>query len=145
MLFRDWRNGVRGAPGFSEDYAATAEGLLALYKVTANKRWLVKAEEFVDRLIAGYWDESVGGFFRSPADTELWVREKQASDGATLSVNGIAIHVLQELTRLTNKKSYRDKAWKTAAWAGAQLADFPASMPYTLIAWPRLVDAASKQ
>ena len=145
VLFRDWRNGVRGVPGFSEDYAAMAEGLLALYKVTADKRWLVKSQELVDKLIAGYWDEKSGGFFRSPADTELWVREKQASDGATLSVNGIAIHVLYELARLTGRKNYRDRAWKTAAWSGAQLAGSSASMPYTLIVWPRLVDAADKK
>jgi uncharacterized protein YyaL (SSP411 family) len=145
VLFRDWRNGVRGVPGFSEDYAATAEGLLALYKVTANRHWLVKAQELVDKLLADYWDETNGGFFRSSADTELWVREKQASDGATLSVNGIAIHVLHELARLTGKKNYRDKAWKTAAWAGAQLADSSASMPYALIVWSRLVDTSDKQ
>ncbi len=145
VLFRDWRNGVRGVPGFSEDYAATAEGLLALYKVTANRHWLVKAQDLVDKLLAAYWDETSGGFFRSSADTELWVREKLASDGATLSVNGIAIHVLHELARLTGKTNYRDKAWKTAAWAGAQLADSSASMPYALIVWPRLVDTADKQ
>ena len=145
VLFRDWRSGVRGVPGFSEDYAATAEGLLALYKVTTDKHWLVKAQDLVDKLIADYWDESAGGFFRSPADTQLWVREKQASDGATLSVNGIAVHVLYELARLTGKKNYRDKAWKTAAWAGAQLADSSASMPYTLIVWPLLVDATDKK
>ncbi len=142
VLFRDWRNGVRGAPGFSEDYAALAEGLLALHKVTAGKHWLVKAQGLVDRLLADYGDESAGGFFNSPADTELWLREKEASDGATLSVNGIAVHVLHDLARLTGKKGYRDLARKTAAWAGAQLADSPASMPYMLIAWPQLVDAS---
>ncbi len=145
VLFRDWRNGVRGAPGFSEDYAALAEGLIALHKVTADKHWLVKAQGLVDRLLADYGDEAAGGFFNSPADTELWLREKEASDGATLSVNGIAVHVLHDLARLTGKNSYRDLARKTAAWAGAQLADSPASMPYMLIAWPQLVDAAEKQ
>jgi uncharacterized protein YyaL (SSP411 family) len=145
VLYRDWRNGVRGVPGFSEDYAATAEGLLALHKVTARKHWLVRAQELVDKLVAGYWDEPTGGFFRSAADTELWVREKQASDGATVSVNGIAVHVLHELARLTGNRNYHDRAWKTAAWAGAQLADSPAAMPYTLIVWPRLVAAADKQ
>ncbi|MCK5480534.1 MAG: hypothetical protein KAJ06_05285, partial [Gammaproteobacteria bacterium] len=74
-----------------------------------------------------------------------WVREKQASDGATLSVNGIAVHVLYELARLTGNKNYRDRAWKTAAWSGARLADSPASMPYALIVWPRLVDAADRK
>jgi uncharacterized protein YyaL (SSP411 family) len=135
VLFRDWRNGVRGVPGFSEDYAAMAEVLLTLHKVTARKHWLVNAQGLLDKLTAGYWDEPTGGFFRSPADTELWMREKQASDGATLSVNGIAVHVLHDLARFTGNNSYCYKACKTAAWAGAQLADSSASIPYALRVW----------
>ena len=145
VLFRDWRNGVRGVAGFSEDYAALAEGLLALHKVTAEKHWLLMAQDLADKLLVDYWDESMGGFFSSPADTELWVREKEASDGATLSVNSIAVHLLYELARLTKKKGYLDKARKTAAWAGAQLVDSPASMPYLLIVWPQLSGDAGKE
>ncbi|MGB5438625.1 MAG: thioredoxin domain-containing protein [Gammaproteobacteria bacterium] len=145
VLYRDWRNGVRGVPGFGEDYAALAEGLLALYKVTADKHWLVRAQALVDKLLADFRDESVGGFFNSPANTELWLRGKQASDGATLSVNGIAVHVLYEMARLTGQQAYLDKARKTAAWAGAKLADSPASMPYMLIVWSQLTDNAKKE
>jgi uncharacterized protein YyaL (SSP411 family) len=139
LLYRDWRDGERGVPGFGEDYAAVAEGLLALFKVTGNKRWLHAARTLVDLLLDKFWDSDNGGFFSTPATTELWVREKPISDGATLALNGIALHVLLQLGELTGKQSYRQQAWQTAAWAAAQLDDAGAAMPYSLIVWNDLV------
>jgi hypothetical protein len=139
VLYRDWRGGERGVPAFSEDYAGVAEGLLAIYKVTGNKRWLNSAIALVDTLLETFWDTDNGGFFSTAADTELWVREKQASDGATLSANAIAIHVLQQLGDLTGNQKYHRQAWQTAAWAGSQLNNTAAAMPYSLIMWDDLV------
>jgi uncharacterized protein YyaL (SSP411 family) len=139
VLYRDWRAGERGVPAFSEDYAGVAEGLLAIYKVTGNKHWLNSAIALVDTLLEIFWDSDSGGFFSTASDTELWVREKQASDGATLSANGIAMHVLQQLGELTGNRKYHQLAWETAAWAGAQLHNAPAAMPYSLILWDELV------
>ena len=139
VLYRDWRVGERGVPAFSEDYAGVAEGLLALYRVTGDKRWLNSAIALVDTLLATFQDAVNGGFFSTAADTELWVREKEASDGATLSANGIAIHVLQQLGDLTGDKNYHRLAWQTAAWAAAQLHNAPAAMPYSLILWDELL------
>lgn len=139
VLYRDWRRGDRDVAGFSDDYAAFAEGLLTLYKVTGDRRWLKLARQLVDRLLTDYWDEAAGGFYRVPADTGLWLREKQASDGATLSVNGITVHVLLDLGRVTGEGRYTDRASKTAAWLNAQLDDAPAAMPYALIRWPELL------
>jgi uncharacterized protein YyaL (SSP411 family) len=67
------------------------------------------------------------------------VREKEASDGATLSANGVAIQVLQQLGDLTGDGKYHRQAWETAAWAGAQLSNSPAAMSYSLIGWDDLV------
>jgi uncharacterized protein YyaL (SSP411 family) len=139
LLYRDWRDGERGVPGFSEDYAAVAEGLLALYKVTGNKRRLNAAQTLVDLQLEMFWDRGNGGFFSTPATTELWVREKPVSDGATLALNGIALHVLLQLGELTGKQSYLQYAWQTAAWAAAQMHDAGAAMPYSLIVWNDLV------
>jgi hypothetical protein len=139
LLYRDWRDGERGVPGFCEDYAAFAEGLLALYKVTGNKRWLSVARRLVDRQLALFRDEDNGGFFSTPATTELWMREKPAIDGATLSANAISLHVLLQLGELTGQQSYRRAAWQTAAWADAQLQDAAADMPYSLMQWQALI------
>jgi uncharacterized protein YyaL (SSP411 family) len=139
ILYRDWRQGVRGVPGFAEDYAALAEGLLTLYKVTAERRWLRAARRLADTLLLQYWDETNGGFYATRADSGLWLRGKQASDGASLSVNGIAVQVLVGLGTLTWNRQYHEKARQTAAWAGAQLQDAPGAMPYLLIRWTELL------
>ena len=139
VLYRDWRAGERGVPGFSEDYAAVAEGLLALYRVTGEKRWLKRAVALTDRMLHQFWDEDDGGLFSTASDTELWVRKKEIADGASLSANGVALHVLQQLGGLTGDSKYQRLAWETAAWAGAQLNNAAAAMPYSLIVWDELV------
>jgi uncharacterized protein YyaL (SSP411 family) len=139
VLYRDWRAGERGVPAFSEDYAAVAEGLLALYQVTGEKRWLNRAVALVDEMLAQFRDEEDGGFFSTAADTELWIRKKEITDGASLSANGVALHVLQKLGDLTGDAKYHRLAWETAAWAGAQLNNAPAAMPYSLMVWDALV------
>lgn len=138
-LYRDWRAGTRGVPGFSDDYAALAEGLLMLYRVSGDKHRLQQAQRLVDTLLQLFRDEAAGGFFRAVDDTGFWLREKEAVDGASVAANGVAVHVLLELARATGSTEYRDHAWQTAAWAGAQLRDAPDSMAYTLIRWPELL------
>ena len=142
VLYRDWRGGERGVPGFSDDYAALAQGLVALFKVTGNKSYLLQARQLVDSLLAIYWDGENGGFYRTPANTELWLREKEADDGAMVSANGIAVHTLLDLGRLGDNPDYIQKAFQTAAWAAAQLQDSPESMPYLLIRWPELLQGS---
>jgi uncharacterized protein YyaL (SSP411 family) len=143
ILYRDWRKGKRGVPGFSDDYAAMAEGLLMLYQATGEQPRLAQARRLLDTQLSLFWDEANGGFFQTTSDTELWVREKEASDGATLSANGMAVHALLDLAGMIHDGTYRDKAVKTAAWAGAQLEDVPAAMPYILIRWPELVQESA--
>jgi len=142
MLHRDWRKGKLGVPAFGGDYAALAEGLLALYRVTGERLWLDGAQRLVDTLLAGFRDEEAGGFYTTANGSRLWVREKTVIDDATLSVNGIAVHVLLDLGAVTGHAGYIDEAVRTAKWAGAQLADAPAWMPYTLIKWPELQRAS---
>jgi len=138
-LFRDWREGVRGAPAFCEDYAALAEAWLALYRASGEGAWLVKARRLADAMLARFRDERRGGFFNAGADTELWLREKPLVDAAAVSANGVALQVLLQLAVSTGASRYRELALETAAWAGSQLADSPAAMPYTLLAWPVLL------
>jgi hypothetical protein len=136
VLHRDWSKRGLGVPGFSEDYAALAEGLLTLFKVTGETRWLANT------LMTQFEDRENGGFYTAADDAGLWLREKTAIDDATLSANGIAVHVLFELGALTGKAGYIDTAVRTARWAGARLAGAPAYMPYLLIKWPELLRAS---
>jgi len=144
VLYHDWRQGVRGVPGFCEDYAALAAGLLDLYEVSGESRWLERARRLIDRMLEHYQDAEHGGFYRTTADSGLWLREKPVSDGAGLSVNGVAIEALLALGRVTEDKRYTDAARRAAQWAATQLADAPESMPSILVNWGELSVAASR-
>ena len=139
VLYRDWRNGRRGARGFNADYAALAEALLALYRVSGEQRWLGQVEALVERQLVLFWDTEQGGFYNTPGDRAGWLREKRLSDGASVSDNGVALHVLLALDRFTRQGLYRERARQLAGWAMAQQADAPAEMPYALRVWPRLL------
>ena len=138
-VYRDVRQGRRGVPGFSTDYASLAEAMLTLYRVTGERRWLLTARRLVDRLLSQFWDSEAGGFYLTADDSGFWLREKPASDGASLAVNGIATHVLLDLARYTGNPVYRERALQTAAWLEAQQADSPAAFPYALIRWHELL------
>jgi uncharacterized protein YyaL (SSP411 family) len=139
VLYRDWRQGVRGVPGFCEDYAALAAGLLDLYEASGKPRWLATARRLGDVMLERYQDADHGGFYRTTADSGLWLREKEVSDGASLSVNGVAIQALLALGRLTRDERYTHAARRAAAWAATQLADAPEDMPSILVNWRELL------
>ncbi len=141
MLYRDWRQGVRGVPGFCEDYAALVAGLLGLYETSGEPRWLATARRLADGMLERYQDVDHGGFYRTTADSGLWLREKEVNDGASLSVNGVAIQALLALGRVTGDERYTQAARRTAAWAAAQLADAPEAMPSILVNWRELLRA----
>jgi uncharacterized protein len=138
VLYRDWRQGVRGVPGFCEDYAALTAGLLGLYEANGVPRWLASARRLADRMLERYQDADHGGFYRSAANSGVWLREKQVSDGASLSVNGVAIQTLLALGRVTGDRRYTDAARRAAIWAATQLADAPEAMPSILVNWGEL-------
>jgi len=144
LLYRDWRDGVRGVAGFCEDYAALAEALLALYRVSGERAWLLQARSLTDTMLERFRDSRHGGFFNTGTGTELWLREKPLVDGAAVSANGVALQVLLQLAAFSNEPLYRQRARETAAWAGAQLAAAPEAMPYTLIAWSSLAGIAGE-
>ena len=142
VLYRDWREGQHGVRGFSEDYAAMAEALLALHGLDGNQTWLTVARKLTDAQIEHFWDAAAGGFYGAGEAPGLWMRDKPAADNVTPSPSAMAVGNLLRLGRLTGEKSYTDKAMRTAAWQGGMLRETPESMPYTLMYWPLLITQA---
>jgi uncharacterized protein YyaL (SSP411 family) len=145
VVYRDWRSGERGVPGFLEDYAALGEALLALHDATGDTRWLPVARDVMARQIEAFWDAGNGGFYSSSLEDGLWLRDKDAVDGATLSANGVSIHVLVRMAALGSRNDYLDKAYRTAAWAAGWLRDRPDEMSFALICWPALIAYADAE
>lgn len=93
-----------------EDYAYLAEALLYLYDLTAETKWLQRAEELAQALIDRFLDEENDGFFMSEAEstiTGMGRPKDEGSDNAMPSGSSVAIHVLQRLWQRTGKLHFR--------------------------------------
>ena len=94
------------APAVLEDYADLAEGLLALYQVTADERWFTTARSLLDAVLERFADGQ-GGFFDTAVDAPRLVRRpRDPSDGVTPSGASGAAHALLTLGALTGASEY---------------------------------------
>ncbi|MBI4519843.1 MAG: thioredoxin domain-containing protein [Gemmatimonadetes bacterium] len=101
------RSGQAGVPGFLEDYAALADGLLGLYEATFDERWLLETQWLAARTVELFWDEARSVFYDAPADGEaLIVRARDVSDNPTPSGNSLAIQLLARLRVLFGEERY---------------------------------------
>ncbi len=112
LLYRSWApaslTGNKPKVKFNaylEDYANVADGLVELYQLTFDLRWLQAARELADAMIERFWDERQGGFFQTSHDHEgLIARPKDFVDNATPSGNSVAADVLLRLHALTGEE-----------------------------------------
>jgi uncharacterized protein len=97
VLYRTYRDGEAKIPGYLEDYADVANGLVELQWATGDLRWLEEA-----RLVAAgadrFWDEERGGYFVD--DHGLVARRKEFDDHPTPSGNSMIAFVLLRLARI---------------------------------------------
>jgi uncharacterized protein YyaL (SSP411 family) len=130
--FKDQRTGV---PGFLEDYAFVAAGLLDLYEATFDRRWLATARELADdteRLFA----DAAGGWFMTADDHErLIAREKPAYDGAEPSGTSVALLNALRLATFTSDDRWRQIAERAFASVAGTLAQNPVALTEALVAF----------
>ena len=100
-LRRSLRAGRTSGPGFLDDYANVAHGLLELHVATGELRWLEEADRLARLAVELFADEERGGFFLSPSDGETLVaRTKELDDHPLPSGNSMLAHVLLRLGRI---------------------------------------------
>jgi hypothetical protein len=111
-LLHRYRDGEAAIPAFAEDHAFLAWGLLEHYEASFEVQSLKDAVSQVEVLLAHYWDESSGGFFRTADDAEVppGGRSKPLHDGVIPSANSVAVTVLLRLARMTGSIEYQKKA-----------------------------------
>ncbi len=100
-LFRSVRGGRASGPGFLDDYANVAHGLLELHAATGDLRWLLEARRLALFAVELFADDEHGGFFLSPADGDTRVpRTKDLQDSPVPSGNSMLAYVLLRLSRI---------------------------------------------
>jgi uncharacterized protein YyaL (SSP411 family) len=134
-LARSSMDGVARHTGLLEDHAFFAAGLVDLFQVTGDPRWLAEAEGLHEELEARFADRQNGGYFRTPADgEELLAREKPAYDGAEPTGNSVAALTLLRLEALTGTARWREAAERSLKCFGALLAGAPGALGEMLLA-----------
>ncbi len=100
-LLHRYRGGEAGLPATLDDYAFMLWALIEVYEASFAPRYLKTATELSRDLIARYWDCNHGGFFFTPDDGDVPVRQKPLYDGAVPSGNSVAMYALFVLGRMT--------------------------------------------
>ncbi len=94
-------------PGFLEDYANFAEGLVLLFEATGENKWLDQAKVLADRILDDFWDESQSCFYLSSKQNEqLILRPLDLYDHAAPAGSSSAAMVLFHLYFLTGENRF---------------------------------------
>ncbi|MDP3832002.1 MAG: hypothetical protein Q8Q47_12070, partial [Ignavibacteriaceae bacterium] len=110
-LLHRYRDNESAFEGTAEDYSFFIWGLIELYQSTFEISYLSEAIKFQEYFDKHFLDEEYGGYFiNSDIGEELIVRKKDLYDGAIPSSNSIAFLNLIELSRLTGKSYYENRA-----------------------------------
>jgi hypothetical protein len=100
-LWRTMRDGRARRPGYLDDYANVAHGLLELHVATGELRWLLAARRIAVQAVELFADDERGGFFLTPfGGEELVARRKELEDNPTPSGNSMLAYVLLRLARI---------------------------------------------
>ncbi|MCW4010067.1 MAG: thioredoxin domain-containing protein [Candidatus Bathyarchaeota archaeon] len=106
-LYHRYAKGERAVAGFLDDYAFLVFGLIELYEVSFDGKYLQAAVELTQEMNAKFWDDKNGGYYLTSAKPESGMpKMKQVYDGAFPSGNSVALHNLLRLSRLTNDSSF---------------------------------------
>ena len=109
---------ARRSRGFSEDYGAVADGLLALHRATGELRWLDEARRLA-LLAVDLFGDTGGAFQQTARDGErLVARRPDVDDNPAPSGNSLLAGVLLQLARLYGEHSLEERAIAAVATVG---------------------------
>lgn len=119
-LYRRWREGERAIPGFADDYALTAAGLLDLHEAAKEPEWLALAERLA---------------LAEPArDPDLPSQDLDAEDGPLPAAASVAAMNGLRLRALTGRAEPGSAAEKILERFAVRMASAPRSLPAMLCA-----------
>jgi hypothetical protein len=134
-LYRTWRNGQAAIPGYLEDYADVAHGLLELHVATGELRWLEEANRLTRLTVDLFADDERGGFYMTARDAErLVARKKDLDDNPVPSGNSMLAYVLLRLSRIYGDDELERRAVGVLRLLHRGLARAPSAFGWALCA-----------
>ncbi|MBU7041878.1 MAG: thioredoxin domain-containing protein [Theionarchaea archaeon] len=135
VLYHRFRDSEAAIPGFLDDYAFLAWGLLELYEATFTPGYLRNAVLVTDSMIKRFWDTSGGGFYFTEDGTSAMTRRKISYDGSYPSGNSVAVLNLLRLARMTGDHTYEKRAAQTMKAFGHVIRHLPSSHTMFLVGY----------
>ena len=128
-VLRTYKDGQARLNGYLEDYSFLADGLIAVYELTFDSRWLGEAQRVADGMIALFWDQEDQVFYDTGKDHEtLLVRPRDIFDNAAPCGSSVAADALMRLALLTGNEEYRNFAAAVLRSMGPMLSQYPNGM-----------------
>jgi len=132
-LYRIWAGGQTSVPGFLEDYAFLANGLLDLFETDFDPSWLTEASRLADRMEALFLDPKEGIYLNVAKDQEApLVKSLIISDQSMPSGNSMAAYVNWRLARFTGNQQYQQRAQAILSRFQGQARKNPLEYPHLL-------------
>jgi uncharacterized protein YyaL (SSP411 family) len=139
-LFRRWRDGERGVPAMSDDYALLIQGLIDLYEADFDRAWIDWAKELAGDALLRFHDGESGGFFMTgEGEEDLILRIKDETDDAMPSGNAVMVLSLMRLFSHTGEARFDEAAKETVAAIAPRMEKNPPHYPLTLVALGRRI------
>lgn len=110
-VLRSYLNGASDVPGFLEDYAFLAGGVLDLFEATLDKSWLAEARALAEDMLNLFRDSDSGEFTLTGHDAEqMPTRVSSDHDGVTPSAFTRTAHLLYRLAWVEDRPELLDFA-----------------------------------
>lgn len=110
-----------------EDYAYLANAYLSVFDLTADKKWLIKAQNLMQTATDKFWDKRGG--FNISNNPRIDFTQKEIYDGAIPSSNGVAYQVLNKLFSILGDKKYQIQAQQLLEAFSSQITKNPSAYP----------------
>ncbi len=133
-LLHCYRDGEAAFPATADDYVFMLWALLELYEASFNVDHIRTAIGLVRDLIAHYWACATGGFYFTPDDADVPVRQKIVRDGATPSANSAAMLNLFIFGRLTANLEFEEMAQRIGRVFAGTVRSAPAAHTFLMAA-----------
>jgi uncharacterized protein YyaL (SSP411 family) len=139
VLYHRYAKGETAIDGFLDDYAFFTYGLIELYEVTFEDKYLQAAADLTKTMVAKFWDDKNGGFYQTQNSEVAMPKIKQLYDGASPSGNSVALQDLLRLSRLKNEPTYDTMATQMTRTFAQEVEGAPEAYTFFLSATDFLI------